>query len=265
MFLHALGAIGFLASATGPSEPASVADAPQPVLELRQYKMLPGKRDTLIALFEDAFIESQEDLGIRLVGQFRALHDANRFVWIREFPGMAARGKALGDFYFGPVWKVRRNDANATIADSDNVLLLHPAAPSLDFNALPQRAARGAVAPLDGLIVANIHYLWADPGEGFTAFFQTEMMPRLSTAGLTVLAAYVPERTPNNFPRLPVRQHENVFVWFARVHDVKAWERAKRAVEKGQEGRAFTARRASFEERATQELLLQPTPRSALR
>jgi len=64
------------------------------VLELRQYKLHPGQRDVLIALFEREFIESQEALGMRLVGQFRDRNDPTRFTWIREFPNMPERERA---------------------------------------------------------------------------------------------------------------------------------------------------------------------------
>ena len=76
-----------------------------PVLELRQYTLRPGMRDVLIELFEREFVESQEALGMTLVGQFRDLDDPNRFVWLRGFADMTTRAQALHDFYGGPVWK----------------------------------------------------------------------------------------------------------------------------------------------------------------
>ena len=62
-------------------------------------------RDVLIELFEREFIESQEALGMTLVGQFRDLDDPNRFVWLRGFADMTTRAQALHDFYGGPIWK----------------------------------------------------------------------------------------------------------------------------------------------------------------
>ena len=50
---------------------------------------------------------------MRLVGQFRDRADPSRFTWLRAFPSMEMRGKALGDFYFGPVWQAHRAAANA--------------------------------------------------------------------------------------------------------------------------------------------------------
>jgi hypothetical protein len=69
-----------------------------PVVELRQYTLHPGKRDILIELFDREFVESQEALGIRVIGQFRDLDSPDRFVWLRGFLDMNSRAKALSDF-----------------------------------------------------------------------------------------------------------------------------------------------------------------------
>ena len=65
-------------------------------------------RDTLIHLFDREFVESQEALGMHIIGQFRDLDNPDRFVWLRGFPDMARRAEALQAFYGGPVWKAPR-------------------------------------------------------------------------------------------------------------------------------------------------------------
>ena len=105
-----------------------------PIVELRQYTLHPGKRHVLIDLFDREFIEPQEALGMKIIGQFRDVDDRNRFVWLRGFRDMASRAQALQDFYGGPVWKTHREAANATMVDSDNVLLLRPASPASGFS-----------------------------------------------------------------------------------------------------------------------------------
>src|ERR1700685_430705 len=94
------------------------------VLELRQYTLHPGRRDALIALFEREFVEPQEGVGAHVIATFRDLDDPDRFVSLRRFADMAARVDALGAFYGGPAWQAHRSAANATMVDSDNVLLL---------------------------------------------------------------------------------------------------------------------------------------------
>src|SRR6266516_1486019 len=131
-----------------------------PIVELRQYTLHPGKRDAFIDLFERQFIESQEAVGSRVIGQFRDLDDPNRFVWLRGFRDMPSRAQALQAFYGGPVWKTHREAANAAIVDSDNVLLLRPARPASEFPLENrERPPIGASEVPQGLLVATIYYL----------------------------------------------------------------------------------------------------------
>ena len=128
-----------------------------PIVELRQYTLHQRQRDMLIELFERAFIEPQQAVGITVIGQFRDLEDPDRFVWLRGFPDMDTRLAALQAFYSGPVWQKYRDVANATMVDSDNVLLLRPARPTsgffLDARGRPSRDIQ-EVPP--GLVEATI-------------------------------------------------------------------------------------------------------------
>ena len=97
------------------------------VVELRRYTLKRGARETLVELFDRELIESQEALGMSILGTFRDLEDPDQFVWIRGFDDLASRAPALQVFYSGPVWKEHSAAANATMVDVDNVLLLRPA------------------------------------------------------------------------------------------------------------------------------------------
>ena len=207
----------------------SDAQPPQtycPIVELRQYTLHPGQRDVLIDLFDREFVESQEALEMKIIGQFRDLDNPNRFVWLRGFRDMPSRAQALKDFYGGPVWKAHREAANATMIDSDNVLLLHPATPTSAFAfGNKERPRAGANEARSELIVATIYYLDAPGDAAFVEFFERIMKPAVIGSGATVLAYFVTEHSENTFPALPVRQGENVFVWFARLNDAAAYER----------------------------------------
>ena len=98
-----------------------------PIVELRQYTLRPGRRDDLIGLFESDLIAPQEAAGMALVGQFRDVDDPDRFVWLRGFPDMRTRAEALGRFYHGPAWRQHRDEANATMIDSDWQTRIRPA------------------------------------------------------------------------------------------------------------------------------------------
>jgi hypothetical protein len=202
-----------------------------PVVELRQYTMNPGMRDTLIELFEREFIESQEAHGAIVIGQFRDLDDPDRYVWLRGFRDMPHRAEALATFYGGPVWQAHRDTANATIADSDNVLLLRPdsALSGLALDGLV-RPAPGEAAAAAGLVIATIYSFAAPVSAGFVDFFEHAMMPQIISAGASIAASFITEESPNTFPRLPVREGEHVFVWLARFADQAAYGRSAAAL-----------------------------------
>jgi hypothetical protein len=201
-----------------------------PIVELRQYTLLPGKREILIALFEREFIEEQEVLGMEIIDHFRDLDDPDRFVWLRGFPDMPTRAKANEAFYGGPVWAKHRDAANATLLDSDNVLLLRPAFPSSGYPTEGDRPPVGAAAASACLVVATICPLDPVMEDDFPDFFVRAVAPALTEAGATILAAYATEHSPNNYPRLPIREGEHVFVWFARFADVAAYEEHRAAL-----------------------------------
>ncbi len=188
-----------------------------PIVELRQYTLHAGRRDELIELFEREFIEPQEAVGVTLIGQFRDLDKPDRFVWIRGFKNMTAREAALRSFYGGPVWKAHREAANATMVDSDNVLLLRPA------NA-EQALTPSANGALGGLIVASIYYIDATHERDVVATFDRLIRPALEETGATVLPSLVTEGSENTFPALPVRENEHVFVTMSRFDSEGAYE-----------------------------------------
>lgn len=210
----ALAAGAVTASMANPKQ--LFADTPgTSVVELRQYTLRGGRREDLISLFEREFIESQEAVGARLLGIFRDLDDPDRFVWMRGFRDMPQRHAALQAFYTGPVWKANSSAANATILDSDNVLLLSPLAKSEGLLS-PQR-----ISPA-GIVRISIHSLADASSQSFRELFESTMRPLITAAGESVLAELISETQPNDFLRLPVREHESVFVWVTRLADAAA-------------------------------------------
>jgi hypothetical protein len=130
------------------------------ILELRRYALQPGRRDDLIALFDREFIESQEALGLQVLGQFRDLDDPDQFVWLRGFADMATRAAGLGAFYGGPVWQAHRAAANSTMIDSSNALLLRPAGPRGSFAApASSRPPAGSASCPSSIVTATIYRL----------------------------------------------------------------------------------------------------------
>lgn len=231
---------------------------PMSVLELRQYTLHPGQRDVLIELFDREFVEPQEVLGARVLGQFRDLGNPDRFVWLRGFPDMASRPGPLTSFYTGPVWKAHARAANATMIDSDNVLLLRETGPGAD---LVVGTTRSDVAP-GTLVVATIYYFDSPVIDTFMQLFDQEALPLLEKSGAPPLGRFVTEYAENNFPGLPVREGEHVFVWFASFPDENAYaDHGRRLAELP----AWAERVEPHLPSSTERLLLTPTARSLLR
>jgi NIPSNAP len=180
-----------------------------PVIELRQYTLKPGQRDVLIDLFDQYFVESQESAGMTIIGQFRDRQRPDRFVWMRGFPDMAGRHRALEQFYNGPVWAAHKTAANDTMLDSDDVLLLKPARPEMAFQLEHSaRASDGARSVLAGI------YTLTEPAlDSLVAHFERNVAPQLRARGIEVQGLFVTETAPNTFTRLPVRDGEHVLVW----------------------------------------------------
>jgi quinol monooxygenase YgiN len=238
-----------------------------PVVELRQYTLKPGMRDVLIDLFEQEFIETQEATGIVVIGQFRDMDNPDRFVWLRGFVDMPTRSRALQEFYGGPVWKAHREAANATIIDSDNVLLLRPARSASGFSLEnAKRPPRGAREMSKALVVANIYYLDVSAEADFVDFFECTVKPVLTEAGVSILAYFITENHPNNFPALPVRENVNVFVWFSRFSDRAAYDHHTAALTNSTRWSNEIARELARRLKGRLEVLkLSPTARSQLR
>lgn len=202
-----------------------------PVVELRQYTLKPGRRDELIALFEHHFLEGQEQYGMQILGQFRRRSDPDQFVWLRGFPDMEARRRALQGFYSGPIWQEHRRAANDTMIDSGNVLLLKPVRATSELRCDSSgRPAMNAPDAAGGIILATVYAFGAPVDTSFVEFFETQVAPVLCAAGAVLPGYYITEPAENTFPQLPVREGEHVFIWFASFADDEAYAAYQKAL-----------------------------------
>ena len=88
--------------------------------------------------------------------------------------------------------------------------------------------------------------------------------PELAAADVAVRATYLTETTPNDYPRLPVRENEHTFVWFAAFADAAAHARSMKSLAESARWRAITAELEAKLTSPPEVLRLQPTPRSLL-
>jgi hypothetical protein len=183
------------------------------LIELRQYLLHAGQRDTLIDVFDREFVETQEAVGMDVLGQFRDPQRPDYFVWLRGFPDMTARHESLTTFYDGPVWAKHRDVANATMIDSDNVMLLRAVTKD---DALPaHRPNQRDMRNPTGLVVVVAEHV-EHINEESILNFKSDVIPVLHQSGCRTLGVYATEAAPNTFARLPVRT-DRAIVWIGAI------------------------------------------------
>jgi hypothetical protein len=235
------------------------------VVDLRQYTLHPGLRDDLIRVFDEAFVEGQEEHGLHIVGQFRDLDDPDRFVWLRGFTDLPARAAALNGFYYGPVWKERGAEANETMKDSDNALLLRPI--ELRDGYPPPGAGRPPIGATEipPSVIAGAVYHRRSIDDGFAEYFAEQIAPVLTGTGASLTATFETLVAENNFPALPLRD-EIVLTWFASFPSDTAYAEHRRQLDASATWQDKVlpeiARRSIA---PPQQLRLRPTARSQFR
>jgi hypothetical protein len=180
---------------------------------------------------------------------------------------MPSRARSLASFYGGPAWKAHSAAANATMIDSDNVLLLRPVTARSGFPApAAARPPAGHAPAAPSRILVTLYYRDRPFDQAFADFFDRQARPVLIGAGATPLACLQTEHAENTFPALPVRTGENVFAWLARFPSPARLDDHLRQIGRSGDWRdrvlpALTALITG----APQQLRLAPTARSLLR
>src|SRR6185503_18594872 len=168
------------------------------VIELRNYLLKPGTRESFIKYFEEHFLDSQ--LGAHILAPFRIKGEDDRFFWIRGFADMQSRLAFLRGFYEqGEVWKRFGSGANEMMLDSDHVHLLKPLSASFDWSELATEA---------GVVVIDFYLAKEKQLAQLIGAFERDYVSSL-TKKPTLL---ITEMASNDFPRLPVIQDPNLLV-----------------------------------------------------
>jgi NIPSNAP len=235
------------------------------VVELRQYTLHAGQRHVLVSLLEREFIEAQEEVGAHVLGHFYDVNDGDRFVWLRSFENMESRRKALESFYYGPVWAQHRAEANATMMDSADVLLLRPTEPVPLSLAAASFRPSNANSASSAVFAVTVYELPSPEVAQFAAHYAASIYPVLHDAGVDIVATMGSADERNTFPALPIREGVNCFVAVARHQSTQAHADFTRAWEASPAKRSMLddLRRRSVG--VLQELTLLPARRSLLR
>ena len=97
------------------------------VLEVRIYRIAPGRRDEFVAFYDRLALPAQQAAGLDVLGQFVSLEDEDTFVWLRRHESVEARERAWEAFYSSPVWiEELAPIADELIVDTSRSLLVAP-------------------------------------------------------------------------------------------------------------------------------------------
>jgi hypothetical protein len=174
------------------------------IVELRQYFLHRGRRDELIELFDREFVETQEALGMRVIGQFRDIDRPNHFVWLRGFADQQSRRDALTRFYSGPIWRTHGARAAATMIDSSDVHQIR--ASSEPDHRLRVRAPKDRdVDGHRGSILVIVAHRHSEPASVHGDLIREHLVPTIEDAGIRPIGLYTSDRGENPYPALPVR------------------------------------------------------------
>ncbi len=75
------------------------------IIEMRTYKTKPGMRSRFLEIFRSKSIPAHAEIGMRILGPFLSVEDANTFFFMRGFPDLASREPMKAQFYEGELWK----------------------------------------------------------------------------------------------------------------------------------------------------------------
>ena len=93
------------------------------IVEVRSYRIKPGRRAEFIHLFESRAIPALRAHGMRVVGPFLDVENPNKLVWLRSFPSLEERDRMKDAFYEGDLWKNELEAIAMPMIDSYDVIL----------------------------------------------------------------------------------------------------------------------------------------------
>jgi hypothetical protein len=83
----------------------SISREPAVIIEMRTYKIKPGKRAEFLEIFETRSVPAHQAIGMKILGPFLSVDDPDTFFFMRGFPDLESRGPLKDKFYEGELWK----------------------------------------------------------------------------------------------------------------------------------------------------------------
>jgi len=97
------------------------------IVEVRSYRIKPGRREEFIEFFEKRSIPALRSHGMKVLGPLLDLENPNKFVWLRSFPSLEERDRMKDEFYEGELWKNELEAIAMPMLESYDVILCETA------------------------------------------------------------------------------------------------------------------------------------------
>lgn len=93
------------------------------IIEVRTYRIKPGRRAEFIRLFETRSVPAMREHGMQVLGPLLDVENPQRFVFLRSFPSLEEREPIKESFYGGDLWKHELEAIMMPLIDSYDVTL----------------------------------------------------------------------------------------------------------------------------------------------
>lgn len=93
------------------------------IVEVRSYRIKPGRRAEFIEFFETRAVPALRSHGMKILGPLLDLENPNKFVWLRAFPSLDDLDRMKQAFYEGELWKNELESIAMPMLDSYDVIL----------------------------------------------------------------------------------------------------------------------------------------------
>jgi hypothetical protein len=94
------------------------------IIEMRTYKLKPGKRSEFLEIFRSKSMPAHAEIGMKILGPFLSIEDPNTFFFMRGFPDLASREPMKAKFYEGELWKRELEDLLMPMIEKYDVVLV---------------------------------------------------------------------------------------------------------------------------------------------
>ncbi len=94
------------------------------IIEMRTYKLKPGKRAEFLHIFRAKSMPAHAQIGMKILGPFLSVEDPDTFFFMRGFPDLASREPMKAQFYEGELWKGELEEILMPMLDKYDVVLV---------------------------------------------------------------------------------------------------------------------------------------------